>query len=118
MGDRSNWERERMRDRGYEGNRENWGQQREDWRASNEWKREPHYSMSEESNRGREGRYGYGGEEWNRDRGRDAGYGEGRQQFGEHRGEGQFNEGRFNEGRGNEGRFNEGRWNEGRYDSS
>ena len=93
MSDRSNWERERMRDRGHEGNRESWGRERDDWRE--DWEREPQYSSAEERNRpwGREGRYG-GSEEWNRNRGRE-GYG--------------GSEGRWNEGRGNEGRWNEGR---------
>jgi len=67
-----------MRDRGQEGNRENWGRGREEWRGD-DWDRE-----AEERNRpwGREGRYGHSGEEWNRAR---------------ERGEGPWNESRWNE---------------------
>jgi hypothetical protein len=100
MADRNNWERERMRDRGHEeGNREDRGRGREDFR--DDWERQSQFS-AEERNRpwGREGRQGYGGEEWNRGRGE--GYGEGRGGYG-------GGEGRWNEGRSSEGRWNQGR---------
>ncbi len=101
MSDRSNWERERMRDRGNEGNRENWTGGREEWR-DRDWDREQGYTTAEERNRpwGREGRYGSQGEEWNRGRQRGEGYGEGRQRYDEYRGGYGGGEGRSNEGRG------------------
>src|SRR4051812_15364814 len=86
MSDRGNWERERMRDRGQESNREDWGRGREQWRDA-DWDREPQYSTAEERNR-----------PWRRERGE--GYGEGRQRYDESRGGYGGGEGRWNEGRG------------------
>jgi hypothetical protein len=87
MADRNNWERERMRDRGPESNRENWGR-REDWR---------------DEDRERESQYAGGEGRFNEGRFNEGRFNEGRYP------EGRFNEGRFNEGRYPEGRFNEGR---------
>lgn len=58
MADRNDWERERMRDRGNESYRENWGRGREEDRE-----REGQFTEGEERNRNweREGRYGQGG---------------------------------------------------------
>jgi len=88
-------------DRGSEGNRENWGRDREDWRE-NDYNRESRYSSAEERNRGGGREEGYDarqryGQEYERQRGGYSGQG----QFG--------NEGRSNESRSNEGGFNQSR---------
>jgi len=107
MADRNNWEREHMRDRGRDGNRENWDRGRDDWR-DNEWDRE-RYSTAEERNRpaGQEGAQGYGSEDWYRNNDRGQGYRENRQASENFRGgygSGQgATENRWNEGRGYEG---------------
>jgi len=91
MADRNNWEQERMRDRGNDPNRENWGRPREDR------ERESQFTGGEERNRNweREGRYGQGGGEGSRGYG-----GGGRREYEGSRdpyysgGEGGWNEGR------------------------
>src|SRR5512140_388970 len=101
MADRNNWEREHMRDRGREGNRENWDRGRDDWR-DNEWDRE-RYSTAEERNRpaGQEGPQGYGSEDWYRNnQNREQGYRENRQGPENYRGGSPgVGESRWNEGR-------------------
>jgi len=97
-------------DRGPEGNRENWGGGRDEWRE-NDRNRESDYGMSEERNRGGEGRQGYDRDDWDRGRGREENYSENRRGYEGQRGQNQYG---GNEGRRNEGRWNEGRGNEGR----
>ncbi len=64
MSDRSNWEREQMQNRSREGNRQT---------SDRAWE--------DERNRGYEGRYSYGGDEWNRGHGRDEPYNENRSRY-------------------------------------
>jgi hypothetical protein len=76
MADRMNWERERMRDRSRESNRENLGRGREDWRDQD---RERDFQYSGEDTRNRDWEFeanqrryeGYRGQEaqWQEDRG-------------------------------------------------
>jgi len=112
MGDQNNWEREHMRDRGNESNRENWRRGRE-----GEREREGQFAGGEERNRNwqGEGRYGQGGEGY-----RNQGYRN--QDYRDYGNEGRGWEGRrefdnardpYYSGRDYSG-SSEGRWNEGR----